>query len=122
MERIQPWEQLTDTGNEIRRRWENLARRYDLELGLAGLPALPTFKIRSCNELAYKTLITQEMLAKGYLAGNSIYVCIAHESGIIDGYFEAIEPVFRLIQECEHGRDVTTLLKGPVCQAGFRSA
>ena len=122
MERIQPWEQITNTGTAIRRGWESLAHRYDLELSIEGLSALPTFKIKSPNALAYKTLIAQEMLAKGYLAANSVYVCIAHETSIIDRYFETIEPVFSLIQECEHGRDVMTLLKGPVCQAGFRSA
>ena len=72
------------------------------------------------NALAYKTLITQEMLAKGYLAGNSVYVCIEHTREIIDGFFEALDPVFGLIEECEEGREVMTLLKGPVCHAGFK--
>ena len=122
MERVQPWEKIITTGNEIKRRWQGLALKYELELRLGGLSALPTFTIKSSNALAYKTLITQEMLAKGFLAGNSVYVCIAHEASIVDCYFEAIEPVFGLIQECERGRDVMTLLKGPVCQAGFRNA
>ncbi len=78
------------------------------------------FTIQSPNALAYKTLITQEMLAKGYLAGNSVYVCIEHTPEIIDAYFDALDPVFGLIKECEEGRDVMTLLKGPVCHAGFK--
>jgi len=85
-----------------------------------GLPALTGFTIQSPNALAYKTLITQEMLAKGYLAGNSVYVCIEHTPEIIDAYFDALDPVFGLIKECEEGREVMTLLKGPVCHAGFK--
>jgi len=60
------------------------------------------------------------MLAKGYLAGNSVYVCIEHTPEIIDAYFDALDPVFGLIKECEEGREVMTLLKGPVCHAGFK--
>jgi glutamate-1-semialdehyde 2,1-aminomutase len=70
--------------------------------------------------LAYKTLITQEMLAKGFLAGTSVYVCTEHTPQVVEEYFSALEPVFRLIKECEDGRDVMNLLKGPVCHAGFK--
>ena len=41
------------------------------------------------------------MLKKGYLAGNSVYVCLDHSDNIIDGYFEALDPIFSLIKECE---------------------
>ena len=46
------------------------------------------------------------MLAKGYLAGTSVYVCTEHTPEIVAGYFEALDPVFALIRECEEGRDV----------------
>ena len=39
--------------------------------------------------------------------------------GIVDGYFEALDPVFGLIRECEDGRDVMGLLKGPVAHTTF---
>ena len=60
------------------------------------------------------------MLAKGYLASNSVYVCIDHSEDIIDGYFAALEEVFSIIQKCENGLDVGTLLNGPVCHEGFK--
>jgi len=70
--------------------------------------------------LAYKTLITQEMLTKGYLAATSVYVCIEHTPEVIKGYIDALDPVFNLIRECEDGRDVKSLLNGPVCHAEFK--
>ena len=70
--------------------------------------------------LQYKTLVSQEMLAKGYLASNAVYVCMEHSQEVIDGYFDALDPVFALISECEQGRDVGALLKGPVCHGGFK--
>jgi glutamate-1-semialdehyde 2,1-aminomutase len=120
MEKVKSWEKITETGNEIKSRWKNLATKYLLNLETWGLPALAGFTIQSPNALAYKTFITQEMLAKGYLAGNSVYVCIDHTSSIVDGYFETLDPIFRTIQECENGRDIHSLLKGPVCHSGFK--
>lgn len=120
MEREKSWERITNIGTDIRRRWQALAENHGVELDHWGLPALTGFTIKSDNALAYKTLITQEMLSKGYLAGTSVYVCTEHTSEILEGFFSALDPVFALIQECEKGRDVMSLLNGPVCHAGFK--
>lgn len=120
MEREKSWEAITNTGLHIRDRWQKLADDHGLTISHWGLPALTGFSIQGENALAYKTLITQEMLGKGYLAGNSVYVCTEHKPEVIDGYFDALNPVFRLIGECEQGRDVGKLLRGPVCHGGFK--
>ena len=120
MEKIKSWETITNTGNEIKKRWQELANKYQLSISQWGLPSLAGFSFNSDNNLAYRTYITQEMLEKGYLAGNSIYVCTEHTEEILNGYFEAIEPLFSSIQEFENGREVLPLLKGPVCHGGFK--
>ncbi|TGL52958.1 aminotransferase class III-fold pyridoxal phosphate-dependent enzyme [Leptospira meyeri] len=120
MEREKSWEYITNMGNHIRDRWLALAKKYNVNLSVWGMPALSGFTINSKNSLEYKTLITQEMLKKGYLAANSVYVCMEHKQTVVDGYFETIDPIFKLIEECENGRDVVSLLDGPVCHAGFK--
>ena len=120
MKREKSWERITQTGVSIRKGWQSLADTHGLEIEHWGLPALAGFTFKSPDALAYKTLITQEMLAKGYLATTGVYVCTDHTPEVIDGYFAALEPIFRLIKECEEGRDVMSLLKGPVCHAGFK--
>jgi glutamate-1-semialdehyde 2,1-aminomutase len=120
MARERSWEFITQTGLNIRERWQDLATEHGLSISHWGLPALTGFTINSPQALAYKTLITQEMLAKGYLAGNSVYVCTEHKPDVIDAYFEALAPIFGLIRECEDGRDINTLLKGPICHGGFK--
>ena len=120
MERMQSWETITHTGLKIREGWQSLADKHSLEIEHWGLPALTGFTFRSRQALAYKTLITQEMLSKGYLAGNSVYVCTEHTPEILQGFFDALDPVFGLIKACENGRDVISLLKGPVCHGGFK--
>jgi glutamate-1-semialdehyde 2,1-aminomutase len=120
MERLQSWDVITQTGLKIRETWQQMADRHCLQIEHWGLPALTGYTIQSENALAYKTLITQEMLAKGYLAGNSVYVSTEHTPDVIDGYFAALDPIFALIKQCEEGRDVLSLLKGPVCHSGFK--
>ena len=120
MERVKSWETITNTGLNIRQRWQQLADQYALRINHWGLPSLTGFTFQSKNAVAYKTLITQEMLAKGYLASNSVYVCTEHTPSIIQGYFDSLDSVFALIKECEEGRDVMGLLKGPLCHAGFK--
>ena len=120
MERKKSWDLITRTGLNIRTSWEALAQSVGLELDHWGLPALTGFTIRSLRALEYKTLITQELLASGYLASNSVYVCIDHTPEVLDGYFNALAPIFRTIKECEEGRDVMSLLKGPVAHGGFK--
>lgn len=120
MQRTQSWETITAIGLQIKDRWQQLADRHGLLIDHWGLPALTGFSFKSANALAYKSLITQEMLTQGYLAGNSVYVCTEHTPVVIDGYFAALDPIFATIRDCEDGRDVIALLKGPVCHGGFK--
>lgn len=120
MERERSWETITSTGLLLRSQWQSLADSHGLEISHNGLPSLTGFAIQSSKALAYKTLITQEMLKRGYLAATSCYVSLAHISNVIESYLEALDDVFALIVECEAGRSVEELLEGPVCHAGFK--
>jgi glutamate-1-semialdehyde 2,1-aminomutase len=120
MERVHSWEQITRIGTDVTARWQRLAAKHGLTIATSGLPALTGFAINGPNALVYKSLITQEMLARGYLASTGVFACIEHTPEILDGYFAALEPVFALIADCEAGRDPMSLLKGPVCHAGFK--
>jgi len=120
MEREQSWKRITQTGKAVGERWQALAKKYELPLNIYGLPALIGFSFPLVDMLKYKTLITQEMLKKGYLSTNTVYICTEHTQPIVNPYFDALEPVFGLIKECEMGRPVDELLEGPVCHAGFK--
>jgi len=119
MERTESWRYITRTGLDITQRWQTLADRHGLSLNTWGLPALTGFTIASEKNLQYKTYITQEMLKKGFLAGNCVYVCTEHTPELLDGYFYALDPIFETIRKCEEGQDIESLLEGPVCHSGF---
>lgn len=120
MDREKSWKTITEIGTTIRTRWQQLADQFELPITHWGIPALAGFTITSPNALAYKTLITQEMLHKNFLASNCVYASTAHTPDIIDAYFSALKPIFATIRECENGRNVFGLIRGPICQAGFK--
>ena len=120
MEREKSWEQITEMGKRIGKRWEILAKKFDLPIEIGGISALVNFHIPVDNWLKYKTLITQEMQKNNYLASNSIYVCTEHENEIIDEYFELIELIFNTISKYENGKNIDDLLDGFVCHSGFK--
>ena len=77
-------------------------------------------RFESSNALEYKTLMTQEMLKRGFLASSLFYASTAHTDKILNSYFSNLDDVFSLISDCENGRSVAELLETPVCHAGFK--
>ena len=119
MEKQESWKIITDSGIYIRDELKKLAIENNLKINQWGIPALTGYSFESKNAAAYKTLVTQEMLKKGFLAGNSVYVCTEHSKEIINSFLEALEPIFIQIKKCEDGQDINQLLDGPVCHSGF---
>ena len=120
MEREKSWQKITEIGKNIGMRWKSLAEKYEIPINIEGLPALINFSFPLHNWAKYKTLITQEMLKKDFLAANSVYVCTKHEEDIINTYFEQLDIVFSMIRDCEDGKNIDDLLEGPVCHTGFK--
>ena len=91
-----------------------------LPVTFSGYPCLAHFQFE--HELAndLRTLYTQLMLARGFLAGTSIYATTAHTDEIIELYGEAIEAVFAEIAAALAAGDVSARLKGPAGHVGFR--
>ena len=121
MEREKPWDFITENGKYISRKWKLIAQNNDLEISTFGIPSLAGFSFISENALKYKTLITQELLKKGYLASTVLYSSTAHKKDIIDNYLTELDVVFRTIKKCEKKElNIDLLLEGPVCHGGFK--
>ncbi len=120
MEKEKSWEKITEKGKFITKRWIDLANQLDISIKTNGLPAITSFGFNSNYELEYKTLITQEMLKKGFLASNLLFVSTAHTNGVINEYFDKLYDVFKLIKNCQTKKSVLQSLEGPVCHSGFK--
>jgi glutamate-1-semialdehyde aminotransferase len=120
MKEIKSWEIITEIGNKVRNGCQELANSYGLKINLAGIPALSTYSFESADAIKYKTLITQEMLKKGFLASTNFYACTKHTDQYIQSYFNGLDDIYRMISNCEKGlNNIDKLLEGPVCHNGF---
>ena len=120
MEETKSWEYISELGRYLKSRWNEIAKNKKLDLNFSGIDALPGFSFNSSDNLKYKTLISQEMLKKGYLASNLCYLSTAHNKEIIDNYIYELETVFDLIMQCEEGREISKLLETDVCHSNFK--
>ena len=102
MKKLKSWEIITQKGKLIKRNWKKLAKLHSLDVSIFGLDAICGFKINSDYSNIYKTYITQEMLKRGILASNLIYVSLAHEEKFIDKYFDQLDSIFKVISKYEN--------------------
>ena len=120
MEKKKSWIYVTNLGNYIVREWRKIAKRHNVKIKIKGIPALSSFVFLSKNHLAYRTLITQEMLKKNILATTSIYVSMSHNKRILKKYFDNLNHLFKIIKECESGKDdIYRYLESDVCETDF---
>ena len=121
MEKMKSWEIIKNQGNKVRNGWKSLALKYGIKVKISGIPALSSFIFSSSNHMKYKTLISQEMLLKGYLAGTLFYVSTSHTDKIINKYLNDLEQIFSVISKCEKGNlNIDDLLKVPQAHSGFK--
>ena len=113
-------EHLNRVGRRIQSGWKECATNNNLRITRSGIPPLShfSFDYNNCQEI--RTLFTQEMLHRGFLATNAFYASYAHQENHIDGYLEAVDEVFGIISEAIETSGVAKALRGPVAQSGFR--
>ena len=111
---------LDKIGGIISDGWKKLAEKHDLNIEILPPHALATFSFKYDNSQEIKTLFTQEMLKRGYLAGLSVYVSFSHKKKHIEDYLTNTDEVFGIIKDALINNNIKNLLKGPVCHSGFQ--
>ncbi len=113
-------QQLIKQGNKIRLGLEGLFKKHQLNIEIEGLASNPILIFKDKDGLLIKSVYTQEMLKRGFLASSVIYVSIAHTDKIIDLFLVNADEVFGCISAAMKGGQLASLLKGPVCHSGFK--
>jgi len=111
---------LDKIGALIAEGWNNLAEKHNLIIEILPPNALVTFVFQYENAQEVKTLYTQEMLKRGYLASSSVYVCYAHTEEYIIDYMNKVDEVFGIIKEAIDQNKILEKLEGPVAHSGFQ--
>lgn len=118
--RCQVAQHLIRLGTMVQTGWRTAAERSGLALEVGGITPLSHFAILGEQSQAARTLFTQLMLEKGFLATGSFYVTYAHQDQHIESYLESSEEVFKIVAEALQQGTVMAQLKGSVAHAGFR--
>ncbi|MDR2591729.1 MAG: aminotransferase class III-fold pyridoxal phosphate-dependent enzyme [Chitinispirillales bacterium] len=120
MERDKVQEHLVKIGKIVQDGWNTIAKKTGLSIHIGSIYPLSHFDFQDKDPLVLKTLFIQEMLGRGYLATNSFYCCFAHTEDVVRQYLGVVEEVFSLIKKSIDENTSAKLLKGPVCQSGFK--
>ncbi len=112
-------QQINEIGLALQASLAELGRNLDLEIEVAGLPALTTFSVKGSTAQELKTLITKKMLEKKLLGSNAFYVSTAHTPRIIELYMSSLHEI--LEQHREHFRNgsLAEALPGGMVEFGF---
>lgn len=120
LRRMRAPERLDRIGRRIGEGWRALAKRHGLPISLEGPNALITFTFNRGPAAELRTLFTQEMLRRGFLAGQTVYVSCAHTPKDVREYLRAVDEVFALIRRALDSGRVKAFLLGPAAEVGFK--
>ena len=107
---------LKDIGGYFRDQLEPVFNDFGVKIdGMTTVPIL-IFK----DGIDHKTYFTQEMLKKGFLASNVIYLSFAHTKRIIDKYKLSVESLVDKFNKIKSKMSYSELLDGPPSHSGFK--
>jgi glutamate-1-semialdehyde 2,1-aminomutase len=111
---------LVKIGQAVKQVWQDAAAHTGLEIDINGLDPLAHFAFDGEDADAQRTLFTQEMLDRGFLAGSAFYAMAAHTDADVAEYGDACRDVFALVAAAKSTGSVEGRLRGPIAHAGFK--
>ena len=120
MDRQKSWEELPKAGAAVKKIWRDSFSEHGLEFSITGLDALPAFTLQYEHWPVLKTLITQELLDRGYLSTGAFYASTLHSQRHIEDYGKAFSEVISVVSANLEPDRATALLRGPAADIGFK--
>ncbi len=110
---------LVRIGRRVKDGWAAASAKAGMAVEVGGIDPLGHFSFAGEQKQAIRTLFTQMMLERGFLATGAFYATYAHQDGHVDRYLAAVNDVFPLLAQAVRESTVAAQLKGPVAHAGF---
>ena len=98
MKKIKSWKIITTKGKKIKREFQRIADKHKLQIKVKGIDALPGFEFIKKNTL-YQNFICEQMLKKGFLFKNTVYLSVAHSEKMIDNFLKNLDEIFSLLKK-----------------------
>ncbi len=111
---------LIKIGKLVQEGWIALAKKHGIDINITGICPLSHFSFINNEHLKLKTLFTQLMLEKGFLASTVFYSSYAHKEKQVHNYLLAVDSTFKIIANSIQRGNIDELLKTPVCHEGFK--
>lgn len=111
---------LVHVGAEVQQGWSDAARAEGLPVHVGGMAPLGHFSVELANGQAVRTLFTQHMLDRGFLATGAFYAMLAHTGEDVRRYLDAVGDVFGILARAASTGTVESALRGPVAHSGFQ--
>lgn len=119
-ERCNVSDHLKRIGKIVQNGWRKAANRAGLDLKIEGIAPLAHFAFVGEEKHVARTLFTQLMLERGFLATNAFYATYAHQDHHLESYLEATNEAFIIVAEALEKNTIVDHLKGPVAHIGFK--
>mgnify|MGYP001379063537 CR=1 FL=1 len=120
MQREKTWIKISQIGENIKEEWRKIFSKYNFDISISGLKSIPSFNFKNKNRERV-TFITQEMLKKKYLAGNTIFASTAHKKKYLKNYFSTLDKVVSKLHNFEKNKtNIKNKILGPLKFEGFK--
>jgi glutamate-1-semialdehyde 2,1-aminomutase len=99
--------------------WQDLGEKHGLPVKTPGRPEMAILAFDHPEASALTTLMTAEMLKRGYLAAAGFNATLAHEPRHVADYLVALDEVFEILSGAIEKNDIASRIGGPVKHSGF---
>ncbi len=120
MEKMKSWEKISETGAKVKGIWAEVFSKLQLRYQITGLDSLASFTVDVADWLGFKTLMTQEMLDRGYLSSSYFYASTQHDSASLSNYAEDFEESAKISGLHDSDGTITSVLRSSRSHNSFR--
>ena len=106
-------------GERVPQIWRAAAAACGLDVEVGGIAPLSHLAFVGPDRQVIRTLFTQLMLERGFLATGGFYASYAHQDEHLDGFDTAVGEAFAEIVSVVAGGSPADALHGPVAHTGF---
>ena len=119
MKKLNVPKRIRTIGMRVRAGWGTLAKKHGLDIRVQGVVPYSSFVFLHREQDALKTLFTQEMLERGFLASTHFNPSCAHTDAHVQKYLQAVDQMFVLLKKALDTNTVERRLKGPIAHSHF---
>jgi glutamate-1-semialdehyde 2,1-aminomutase len=110
---------LIEVGRRVQAGWTEAAASAGVPIHVGGMAPLGHFSFETPEPQSVRTLFTQLLLDRGFLAVPAFYAMWAHRDDHVGEYLAAVRSAFGEIRNALDEGSVARRLRGPVAHTGF---